>query len=153
MKVKNKWSIIVKLIYFLLVLYVIYLGYSQSQPSSYVEGISNHYNSNDFYKWENYNINQLNLSFFKYYYHEEEGQLKIKNMNYELIDNNAETVKSNIRIFLDKLHELNKPIDIEFDYDIITSNDYYSLKSNEERKLLHYYDIEENVLYIIDIPY
>lgn len=151
MEKKNRLSILAKLIYLALVLYVAFWGYFSAIPS-FVEGVSNHYVHLDSYKMERYRTSVLHLSFYKDYYHEAAGKKKIENMNYTVVEDNVETIKNNVSIFLNKLQELDNPIDVEFNYDNITSDDYYSLISNEESVLLHYYDMDENILYIISYP-
>lgn len=154
MQGKNRISTVAKFIYLILVLFVAYLGFFYAYPSGYVawKGISNFYAGCDFYKKEYYNTHDINVSFSKYYYHEAAGKLKIEKMNYSLVEDNVEIIKNNISISLNKLHELDNPITVEFDYDSITSDDYYSLNSNGESVLLHYYDVDENILYIISFP-
>ncbi len=69
-----------------------------------------------------------------------------------LVENNIETIKNNISTSLNKLSEFDNHINVEFNYDSITSDDYCSLKSNGESVLLHYYDVDEHILYKTYFP-
>lgn len=114
--------------------------------------------SDEYYKKEEYVTNHYGLIFSKYYYSSEADDVFVENLNPTLVGDDAEKIKNCISDFLNVLSELNAEDDVEFDYDIVTSNDYYSLviegKSiwryyDESQTLLHYYDVDEHVLYVI----
>lgn len=108
--------------------------------------------SYDFYKSERYLNSDPFILFSKYYYYEDLGE--IWNDEYILIDDNVEMIKNYIRVSLNKLHEFDNSIDVEFNYDIIQSSDYYFLETIEEESLviLHYYDVDEHILYTTYFP-
>lgn len=108
--------------------------------------------SYEFYKSEMYLNSDPFILFSKYYYYENPSEMWSN--DYMLIENNVETVKTNISTSLNKLHELDNAINIEFNYDIITSNDYYFLKTikDENLILLYYYDVDEHILYTTYFP-
>lgn len=72
-----------------------------------------------------------------------------------IINDNVEKVKEDISILLKKLKEIDNSLDIEFDYESITSDDYYEIKTQNGIENIYcflYYDIDEHVLYKILIP-
>lgn len=146
-------KIVLTIAYLILMLIAIFFGYTYAWfTSSSKEGVSSYYDSCDYYKIEHYNTSDVSLYLSKYYYHDEAGKLNIKNMKYISVGNRIEFIKKYISTFLEKIHELEELSDIEFNYDAITSNDYYSLKLYNEEVLLHYYDVEDNILYIMSYP-
>lgn len=149
MKSKNIIKIIIlTFIFLIMVLVDLILGYTYARfSSSRVYGVSYQYTFLDYYnKAERYSSS--NVSFYKYYYEAVDNQDVVKT-NYKLVAENDEIIKKNINIALEKFHELDKPIDIDFDYNSITSNDYYSLNFDDGGVRLHYYDEDEHVLYIV----
>lgn len=143
-------KIVLIVAYLILLLIAIFFGYTYAWfTSSIKEGVSFYYDSCDYYKAEHYNTSDVSLYLSKYYYHDAEGKLKIKNMKYISVGNRIEYIKKYISTFLEKIHELEGLNNAEFNYDAITSNDYYLLKLYNEEVLLHYYDVEDNILYIM----
>lgn len=52
---------------------------------------------------------------------------------------------------LENIKQSNENDYIEFNSNIITSNDYYKLLKNGDSLYLHYYDVDDNVLYMFDV--
>lgn len=152
MKVKKTKILVMfmSLIIVLLVtlLYGIYVWFTSSRIESSPNA--------KYYKYERYETPMDKTIYFsKKYYYDEADEFYKKNGNgrYMLVENNVETIKNNISIALNKLNELDNSINIEFNYDNITSNDYYDLSegynlSVGEDVLLYYYDIDEHILYV-----
>lgn len=98
-----------------------------------------------YYKDEFYKSTDETTSFTKYYYKE---NIDI-NKKYLIGENDVDVVKDNINKTISRLHELDNSINIEFNYDDITFNDYYLLVQDSEFVCFEYYDSEEYVLYEI----
>lgn len=96
-----------------------------------------------YYKKEFYKSTDEVTSFVKYYYKE---SVDI-NKKYVLGEDNVDVVKDNIKAAISKLYELDNSINIKFNYDDITSNDYYLLVNDLDFICFEYYDVEEYVLY------
>lgn len=112
-------------------------------PKPYISLIGDNY-----YKKEgHYSIDTYN-DLLKFYYNEEPNYLE--NKEYILVGNKTEKIKVIIKDSLAELRETNN-VNIDFDYDSVTSNDRFYLikKSFFESMLLHYYDVDENILYVI----
>lgn len=146
-----KKKIIGLLIFIFLIILLIDLVFGSAYAwftDSRVYGVSAHYSSVDFYKVEHYLSPEV--SFDKYYYKEDKGKELLKQSHYKLIGEKDKEVIEYINIALNRLHEQDESIDINFDYDNITSNDYYCFwKTYEESRVLDYYDIDNHILYII----
>lgn len=121
-------------------LYALYVWFTSSKIESLTDGKS--------YKYERYeNYNDQTIYFVKEYYYEESDAFYENNYRYTLVKNNAEKIKKYINISLNKLNELDDTLNIEFNYDTVTSNDYYYM-IEEKNVLLYYYDIDEHILYV-----
>lgn len=153
MKAKKIIKIVVLTFICLFILSVVFLfGWFDSEFYSSLVG-RKYYSAYEekYYKMESYRSpNHSNLSFSRYYY----LQFYIKeafpgSSKCISVEDNVETIKKYISTSLDELYESDNNIDIEFNYDAITSNDYYYLRIEGEEVFLRYYDIDENILYKI----
>ena len=106
----------------------------------------------DYYRKENYYASNRFLSFSKEYYHEDSGKSVIEKRKFKSVEDNVEKINNYIENFFDNLYEADKNINVEFAYDLITSDDYYDMFLYENNISLNYYDVSENVLYIFDFP-
>lgn len=110
--------------------------------------------SYNFYKSETYVNPEPFLLFEKYYYLENPKKKDYKYNNYKMVKNNEKLIRDYINVSLMNLHKLDNSINIEFNYDSITSNDYYLLKTfdNDKTIVLHYYDVDKDILYVTYFP-
>lgn len=110
--------------------------------------------SYEYYKSEKYVNSDPFILFEKYYYSENPEKKEYKYHKYKLVKDNVETIKEYINTSLEKLHELDNTNNIEFNYDSITSNGYYLLKTftDDNMVVLHYYDADEHILYVLYLP-
>lgn len=108
--------------------------------------------SYEYYKAEQSINSEPVITFFKYYYNKDIEE--IENNDYVLVEENVESIKNNISNSLNKIHEFDESISNEFNYDIITSNDFYfsEIVEGEELFILHYYDVDERILYVTYFP-
>jgi hypothetical protein len=136
---KNKKKTIIKIIITIVILVVFfYLGgiiYSVEFESIYYNG---------FYKEELYKSPDGKSYILKSYYYEEPKSL---NKKYKLGNKKIEEVEKNIKLTIEKLNELNENIIINFDYNKITSDDYYLMINNKNPIYFQYYDKEEHIFY------
>lgn len=106
----------------------------------------------EYYKKENYNISNKYLFFSKEFYHEDSGKSMIEKRNFRLVEDNIEKINNNIEKFFDILYDSDKKINIDFDYELISFDDYYDMCVYENNMSLNYYDVSENILYIFEFP-
>lgn len=106
----------------------------------------------DYYRKEHYYASNKFLSFSKEYYHEDSGKSVIEKRKFKSVEDNVEKINKYIENFFDNLYEADKNINVEFAYDLITSDDYYDMFFYENNISLNYYDVSENVLYIFEFP-
>lgn len=104
--------------------------------------------SRDYYKKEEYGTMHEDILFSKYYYKDDENVFT-KNLDSIYVEDDKEKISLIIKNSLDILYKQDNNDFVNFDYDIITSNDYYSLVTGGRYELLHYYDIDEHILYVI----
>ena len=104
------------------------------------------YNDNS-YSYEIFS-SQNNDDFLRKWYYEEPLETEKHEKNAIGI-NNTKKIKKYMKDGIEKLNNGNKDINIQFDYNDITSNDLYVLKKNEKYLYLQYYDIEKKILYEI----
>lgn len=151
MKEKKSLMTFIKIISLMLGLIIAYLlgcFFWKISPKAYEPSLLSY----DYYKSERYLNPDPFLLFSKYYYNENISTSE--NNDYKLVKENKEKIKNYISTSLNKLYELDNTINIEFNYENITSNDSYLLKyiKKENLVILHYYDEEENILYTIYVP-
>lgn len=102
----------------------------------------------DYYKKELYNTFNDNAFVKIFYYYDNPDN--IKNKKNILSSDNINKLKKEINFSLNRLHELNNVINLEFNYDIITEDDYYlPIEENENEYYFQYYDTDGKVLYEI----
>lgn len=142
MSLKKVAKVFVKIIFCLIILVI---AYSLGACSYWIKDQNKSIIANDYYKMEFYKSTDETTSFSKYYY-EENIDIEKK---YKLGNDSVEEVRKNIEIAIDKLHKLDNSINIEFDYDIVTSNDFYLLRNDSDFICFQYYDVEEYILYEI----
>ena len=130
-----------------IILLDLFLGYFYAEFSSSKVDIN--LIRRKFYKCEGYNYKIINYT--KEYYEKEQGKILINNGKYNLVNENKEKIKDNITTTINYINNSTKN-NIEFDFDNISPNDYYLLIESDDTNYLHYYDVENDVLYLLDIP-
>lgn len=151
MKVKKVIKIVVLTFICIIILSIDFLfGWLDSEFSNSFIGCK-FYNElgSDYYKREKYVSSDFNgTSFQKYYYHQDDYTVICKGrITCSPVKGKEELVKNYIKTSLNNLHELDNNIEIDFDYDVITSDDYYYVEYDEGMTFLYYYDAGEHILY------
>lgn len=121
-----------------------YTNYTSSRPAII------HINE-DFFKSEEFHNLKNNYSITKSYYSEEIGKEITNKRKYLLVGDNVQNIREYINMSLENIKQSNENDYIEFNSNIITSNDYYKLLKNGDSLYLHYYDVDDNVLYMFDV--
>lgn len=145
--IKKRKTIYYTIAIFIIVLLDLFLGYSYAEFSSSKVDIN--FVVREFYKSEGYNYKKIDYT--KEYYSKEHGKILINNGKYNLVNENEEKIRDNITTTINYINNSTKN-NIEFDFKNISPNDYYLLIESDDANYLHYYDVENNVLYLLDIP-
>lgn len=103
----------------------------------------------DYYKIECYYNDDYKRYLSIRYYHEEEGQKMLEKGDFISIEKDLESLTNNINHFFDNNQNGEK---YEFNYDSITSDDFYKISIYEECTWLNYYDSKDNILYVFEFP-
>lgn len=144
---------------------VFLMGYAESLMHTSILGCKYYddYSEYEYYKEETYffsNNSDEKISRFYYLNNPDEIYYK-KNPNYidenkiycTLVGNDIEKLQESIKISFDKLNELDKNSDIEFNYENITSNDYYAFYKKKKYDKVYnnivYFDVETHIRYEI----
>ncbi len=146
MKQKNKKCKIVLIILFIIGLLIVYnLGYIYA---SYVDSTATFYFfGGDFYREDIY---YSDLYYHVQYYHDNVGEEMIDDKDYLLVGDNDEKIKNYIKNTVDNINASGEQ-NVVFNYEIVTSNDYYLLSNYYDKKSLYYYDTDESVLYTMSV--
>ncbi len=103
--------------------------------------------SEDIYKVEEFK-NESYEYFQKVYYNNSDMKNIFKNNSYKNINDNSENVKENVQAAIKRLEIENNKIAIDFNYDLITPDDYYYESISSDDIYFRYYDTETKVLYV-----
>ena len=146
----NKKKIVKNILICLFVLILdFFLGYFYTKFSSSRPVVN--FIAGDFYKSEEFYNYKNDYSISKVYYNEEVGNEIVNERKFLLVEDNIQKIQENINISLSNIEQSNENNNLEFNYDIITSNDYYILLKKENNLYLYYYDEDDNILYKFDV--